>query len=180
MKKTHELINQLKQQQDVRTFVISDVQEHLRQKALYRLPVDPRVKLLRSYKGYNVHFVDGKKIRNHIDIDFVMGGNGYRYLYCPVDEIWVDSSFSSGEEVDYIVHHEYIELELMKKGWNYDEAHDAASEEEFLFRLNGKIRRNSWKENSLIQARSPAPVRHLPLSSRPVAQAFRQKVKNPV
>ena len=130
-----QVTNDLKEQEKVRIFEVKSHQKFLQQKAAYSLPVDPRVKKAKPFRGFNVFYVDGNLIRQQIDIDFVMGGNGYRYLYCPLDEIWIDSVFK--KEADYIMLHEYVELNHMKNGMNYPEAHDLASIQETMLRRGG-------------------------------------------
>lgn len=90
------------------------------------LPLNPRIKRLANFNGYKVYIVNGTKIREHIDDDFVNGGNGLRYLYIPVDEIWLDKT-NPKEELKPILVHEYVEIQHMRKGYTYDHAHDIAA-----------------------------------------------------
>jgi len=80
--------------------------------------------------GYKVYSVDGSIVRARIDIDFVAGGNGARYKYVPIDEIWVENLY---QPVDFAATllHEIVETDLMlKEGQSYDEAHETASRRE--------------------------------------------------
>jgi hypothetical protein len=75
--------------------------------------------------GREIYLVDGTVVRNHLDSDFVQGGNGYRYDFVPREELWVDASMPP-EEVPLVVMHECEEAELMAGGMDYEEAHDVA------------------------------------------------------
>ena len=80
-----------------------------------------------QYAGYRVLVVDGRFVRDHIDIDFVLGGNGYRYPdFIPKDEIWIDDAVARRELVVTMVH-EIAEAELMRQGKPYEEAHEIAN-----------------------------------------------------
>lgn len=84
--------------------------------------------------GLEIFMVDGHYIRNVHDSDFVQGGNGYRYRFCPKRELWVDASTPEAE-IAFVALHECRETELMKGGMSYEEAHDRAK------RLENKFRR---------------------------------------
>lgn len=114
----------------IREYVINNLKTYLKKKSNFRLKFNPRLKKLKIYHNFKVFLVDGELIRNKLDIDFVMGGNGFRYLYIPVNEIWIDDAYKNSKEVNYIILHEFIELNLMKHGINYSKAHDLASVKE--------------------------------------------------
>jgi hypothetical protein len=86
--------------------------------------------------GLSVYLVDGTYCRNHYDSDFSQGGNGYRYRWISKKEIWVDEQINP-EERAFIVFHECTEVELMKRGMDYDHAHNIAK------RREDKLRRES-------------------------------------
>ena len=67
-------------------------------------------------------------------MDFVMGGNGARYVYVPMNEIWIENLYVKGKEFKFVLFHEYTELKLMKKGYTYCMAHDTASAKELSIR----------------------------------------------
>lgn len=79
--------------------------------------------------GRAVFLVDGTHIRNQHDSDFVQGGNGYRYRFCPKSELWVEESMPEAE-VLFVLLHECVEAELMMKGMSYEDAHDIAKRTE--------------------------------------------------
>lgn len=87
--------------------------------------------------GLEFFLVDGTYIRNHYDSDFVQGGNGERYKFCPKRELWIDESIPD-DEIEYVALHECYETYLMSnKGYDYDRAHDCAK------RLENKLRRQN-------------------------------------
>lgn len=91
----------------------------------------------KNLQGLSVWFVDGTKLRSGLkagDVDFTMGGQGYRYLYVPKYEIWIDQLYKGSKELWSIIWHEYIERALMQKSQDYDEAHITASHLEILLK----------------------------------------------
>ena len=115
-------------------YKIKNIKKYIERKSKYKLKFDPRIKKLKNYKGYKIFIVDGELLRNELDIDFVMGGNGLHYLYIPIDEIWVDKIYYKTKEVNAIILHEYTELKAMKQGIGYEKAHDMASFKELMKR----------------------------------------------
>jgi hypothetical protein len=69
--------------------------------------------------------VDGTYVRNTWESDFSQGGNGYAFGFIPKDEIWIDACIPE-EEWTYIAYHECVEVEYMKRGLTYNQAHDKA------------------------------------------------------
>jgi hypothetical protein len=83
-----------------------------------------------------VWLVDGSAVRGQHDLDFTLGGHGFRYRFIPRAEIWLDDAVVAGER-PAILHHELVEVELMAAGMRYAEAHDRASAAERRFRAAG-------------------------------------------
>ena len=86
-----------------------------------------------------VWLVNGEVIRDLFKSDFVLGGNGYVYSWCPRSEIWIEKNLvKDGEqEIAAVILHEYVESTLMKlKKFSYDKAHNIASKVEFNCRKN--------------------------------------------
>jgi hypothetical protein len=75
--------------------------------------------------GLEIVLVDGTHVRNHHDSDFSQGGNGFRYDFVPRGELWIDVQISQVEH-PLIAYHECRESELMRRGWDYERAHDRA------------------------------------------------------
>jgi hypothetical protein len=100
-----------------------------------RLIVDG--KPVRCEHGREVFLVDGTHVRNQHYSDFVQGGNGYRYRFCPKNELWVEAALPE-DEVLFILLHECVEAEEMKKGLSYEDAHDIAK------RIEDKERRAAF------------------------------------
>jgi hypothetical protein len=88
--------------------------------------------------GLEIFLVDGTYIRNNFDSDFVQGGNGQRYRFCPKSELWIDDSIPE-EEMPYVALHECYETFLMsERGYDYERAHDCAKRLENKFRREGR------------------------------------------
>jgi len=96
-----------------------------------------RTKKITDLNGVAVWLVDGIAIRSGLkagDIDFTMGGHGYRYLYIPEKEIWIDNANAHRGDLEPVIWHEYLERKLMKGGMGYDGAHTIASDLEITLR----------------------------------------------
>lgn len=88
--------------------------------------------------GVEIWKIDGKHIRDTVDIDFVHGGHGFVYSFVPKNEVWIDNDVIP-KEVEYVLLHELFERSLMAKGFDYEHAHIKASEIEKEARHNSKI-----------------------------------------
>jgi hypothetical protein len=98
---------------------------------VYRVPCGER-------DGFKVWIVDGAAVRREVDRVFLYGGNGQRYRYVPLGEVWVDHAVAA-EEFEYTVAHELRERELMaRKGLTYADAHDQALALERRMRLDDR------------------------------------------
>jgi len=90
--------------------------------------------------GLEIFLVDGTFIRNKWDSDFVQGGNGQRYRFCPKRELWLEECLPEAEW-PYVAFHECYETDLMEKGYDYDRAHMCAKRMENKFRRQDNPRR---------------------------------------
>ncbi len=87
--------------------------------------------------GLEIWLVDGNRLRGGQksgDVDFTMGGHGYRYLYVPQYEIWVDELYQGTADLWPLIWHEYLERWLMRQGTSYNSAHTTASNLEIVLR----------------------------------------------
>ena len=96
-----------------------------------------RLKKMLNIGLVTVWLVDGCKVRTYLDIDFTCGGHGYRYLYIPLNEIWIDNGLQEADLGPTILH-EAVERALMKDKMTYNDAHDFASKTEMMARQNGQ------------------------------------------
>lgn len=83
--------------------------------------------------GLSIFLVDGTFVRNTFDSDFDQGGNGYAYSWIPKSQIWIARE-TPGIELPFVVFHECLEVEHMKKGLSYDKAHVLAKRSEDRWR----------------------------------------------
>ncbi|MDI6737536.1 MAG: hypothetical protein QME12_03385 [Nanoarchaeota archaeon] len=89
--------------------------------------------------GFLVRIVKGPIVRLYIDPKFLLGGHGYVYGYIPKNEIWLDNT-QGKKEMKYTLVHELHELKLIKKGMDYDSAHDfALAAEKYERRKDGAV-----------------------------------------
>jgi len=96
--------------------------------------------------------ISGKTVRDSLDIDFTEGGHDYVYSYVPKDEVWIDNDVTEKEK-PYVILHELFERKLMKKGYDYNNAHVKASEIEWKARhddekLNKSLKKLGYEEVS--------------------------------
>jgi hypothetical protein len=102
-----------------------------------------KVAFLGKAGGKRVHLVDGRKLRDHVDIDFVAGGNGARYGYVPDGEIWVERGTPARERAAVILHELVEEREMRNRRQTYGQGHRTASAVEGRFRSEGGTRTSS-------------------------------------
>ncbi|MFZ5932667.1 MAG: hypothetical protein ACOYT7_01080 [Patescibacteria group bacterium] len=90
-----------------------------------------------NLNGLSLWLVDGTSLRGGAkagDVDFTMAGHGFRYLYIPLGEIWIDAVYKNTLDFWPTIWHEYLERNLMAKGMDYDNAHDIAHRLEIVLR----------------------------------------------
>lgn len=83
--------------------------------------------------GLRIVLVDGTHVRNTWESDFSQGGNGYAFGFIPRTEIWIDWNITK-EEWPFIAYHECVEVEAMKRGLTYNQAHTLAKRKEDRYR----------------------------------------------
>ena len=90
--------------------------------------------IIGAYLGYTFYYVNGRYLRDTIDVDFCEGGNPGRYAYIPLDEIWIDNVLEK-EDIYATMVHEYLEMKRMiNYNWSYNRAHDYAAGVESIIR----------------------------------------------
>ncbi|MFH1501216.1 MAG: hypothetical protein ABIE22_04700 [archaeon] len=78
-----------------------------------------------QYRGFKVKYVDGRIIRQFLDPKFILGQHGFLRKDIGKKEIWIDIR-QDKREYKYTLIHEYKEAILMRKGMEYNDAHDYA------------------------------------------------------
>lgn len=101
-------------------------------------PSKVKIKLLGKRGQIKIYLVSGAKVRRFFDFNFVFGGHWLVYKYVPKNEVWLDDSTLTKER-KYVLIHELYELNLMKKGMNYNNAHDYASAREKEAKRKDKV-----------------------------------------
>ncbi len=115
-----------------------DVQKTIGKKGKRKIPTGEDVhdflwKKLEN--GIKVWVVKGRLVRSIFDINFTQGGHEYVYEYIPPKEVWIDNDIVPSER-GYVLLHELHEMNLMKKGVNYNNAHEDSSKIEYKARQN--------------------------------------------
>lgn len=87
----------------------------------------PYLKKREKIGNLTIWIVDGKYIRNKLDIEFTNCGEHYVFPFIPKNELWLDKEFGTKDEKHYI---DYLlkEYSLMSKGINYNKALKKADE----------------------------------------------------
>ncbi|HLD96208.1 MAG TPA: C39 family peptidase [Patescibacteria group bacterium] len=93
-----------------------------------------RLKKVTRLPGVTVWLVDGLMIRGELDVDFTMGGHGYRYLFIPLGEVWIDKAYNRSGDLLPTIWHEYFERLLTRNGMHYETAHRYACRLEIMLR----------------------------------------------
>jgi hypothetical protein len=89
---------------------------------------------LREQDGLKIYLLDGEAVRKQ-HIEYVAGGHGYVYDWIPTDEVWIDENQKDKPiDMEATIRHELFEINLMKQGMDYDEAHEKANEHEAEYR----------------------------------------------
>lgn len=126
--------------------------------------------------GFEVFAVDGERVRNRWDINFVSGGNPARYRYCPERELWVEHNLVA-TDLCGVVLHEFVETILMiEQRMNYDVAHDHASDAEMVLRHAidaGLARKIRTRRDAVKVAEEWFETRVLEASAKPAKKALR-------
>jgi len=122
----------------------------------------PYIRYLGKVAGLRIYLVSGEYIRNHLDIDFVCGGNEMVYpSYNPPGEIWIDDALHPLDRTATALHEIVERHQMITFGKNYDDAHEVASATERPFRRE--------------LAKAPPKA----LDTRRVAAAYRAYLKDP-
>lgn len=90
-------------------------------------------KFVKETGGLKIFLVNGEFVRDNLDIEFTMFSDHLDNGFIPENEVWIDCRLSQND-VEAMIHHEIVEIRLMKEGMPYEEAHKRATESEMRFR----------------------------------------------
>jgi hypothetical protein len=96
------------------------------------------LKQRRTKNDIEIRLVDGEYYKCKFNVDFTEGGHDIRYPWLPPNTIVIMNT-AKPEERPYIIAHETHERVDMKKGMQYDAAHERASEYEHNLRENPEL-----------------------------------------
>ncbi len=88
--------------------------------------------------GFKVWIVNGKYIRDNIDIEFTNYGDNYQFKFIPVDEFWIDKERNPGEE-EYFINNMLVMDRLLSKGMKRKDAVKIANRIEKRERSKSKL-----------------------------------------
>jgi len=92
----------------------------------------------------SVWLVDGRIVRNNLNIDFSEGGHDLVYDFIPEKEVWIDDDVVKEERI-YIILHELYERLLMKNGYSYSHSHGGVGETKGASEIEWEARNNDAK-----------------------------------
>lgn len=104
-------------------------------------------KFVKREQGLKIYAVDGTWVRNNLSVVYNHGGHGYCHEFIPLDEIWIETHHYNENKwskcscktnrkkvskkfFESCILHEIEELDRMKKGENYWQAHQKAIQKE--------------------------------------------------
>jgi hypothetical protein len=121
------------QEKNIHRFVKNE--NFKKDKILFESSENVKVSFLRKIDEFDIWIVDGNKIRSEVEIEFCLGGNGFRYSFIPKNEIWIEENISDIDDAEAIIAHEIVETRLMRdQKLDYDSAHQKASDYEEIVR----------------------------------------------
>lgn len=94
----------------------------------------PYIRKFSDISGFNVWIVDGKYIRDNINVEFTNYAQHYQFDFIPQDEFWIDRSRISGEEKYYIASM-LLMIQLMTHGVSHAGAYKIADDMEKRSRM---------------------------------------------
>lgn len=103
--------------------------------------MNPRKLYWKKYKevsGFTVWLVDGKYIREHLDIEFTNCAQHYQFRFIPKNEFWIDKHRIHGEE-KYYISSMLLMNKLLAKGIKHKEAVKIADKQERKERMRSKF-----------------------------------------
>jgi hypothetical protein len=79
----------------------------------------PYRRLLARTEGVEIWRVDGRRVRDELDVDFTNGAHGFVRRYVPKNEIWLDRDAPGSGEWVYWAVHQLVERAQMARGAPY-------------------------------------------------------------
>ena len=136
------MVNLYERHEKLEVSKVTSIKRHHEKSRRYLRSHSPkrfRLKEIAQLPGVTVWLVDGNKIRGTkerpgVDVDFTMGGHGYRYLFVPLDEIWIDRANARHGDLWPTIWHEFFERILMRNHYSYEVAHKLACRLEIVLR----------------------------------------------
>jgi len=98
---------------------------------------NPYLNFLYKIGNIYIYRVNGKWIRENIDLDFTNFGQHYRFNFIPENEFWIDIELT-GNETCFYIYHLLTEYKLMKDGFSYEGASEVAKQVERNERYKSK------------------------------------------
>jgi hypothetical protein len=89
---------------------------------------------IRTERDVEIWQVDGKYIRDNVDVDFPNLGQPFAYPFIPKNEFWLDTE-QDPDEQDFFIAHLFSEYDHMKDGMSYETALHEANIVEMQLRL---------------------------------------------
>lgn len=88
--------------------------------------------------GFKVWIVNGKYVRDNLDIEFTNYGNNSQFKFIPADEFWIDKERNPGEE-EYFIKSMLVMNRLLSKGIKSKDAVKIVNRIEKMERSKSKL-----------------------------------------
>jgi len=105
----------------------------------------PYIKKLGKVLGFNVWIVNGKYVRDNLDMEFTNFGQPLDFTIIPKNELWIDKEHS-GNENRFFITHMLAEHRLMAEGKTFNQARKYANKIERKERANSKLYKKAHKK----------------------------------
>lgn len=86
----------------------------------------PYIRKFEEIAGFTVWIVDGRHIRDNIDVEFTNYGQHLRFKFIPEKEFWIDEEHGGEGEEKYFIEEMLVENRLMADGMKYEQAVEKA------------------------------------------------------
>lgn len=94
----------------------------------------PYIKKYCEIKGFKVWIVDGKYIRDNIDVEFTNFGQHHRFKFIPKNEFWLDKEYGGDDEAPYFIENLLVENICMERGASFYKAWEKGAKKEAKLR----------------------------------------------
>jgi frataxin-like iron-binding protein CyaY len=105
----------------------------------------PYLKKLGNFSGFKIWIIDGKYVRDNLNIEFTNFGQSLDFKFIPKNELWIDKEYS-GDESRFFLANMLAEYKSMKNGMNFETARKYANLIEKRERANSRLYKTAHRK----------------------------------